>query len=245
SRLKPELTNRLCGFATDDYLIRVNGLPRIQGMIMQRVSMSGAVFACTAVLLAGCFDGDSDDDDRDELPPLVQESRNVSIVSPDGTEIALTLFQPQLAEGQRAPVLLYSHSWGSSRSARLEGDDVLEQGARRAWESGYFVVSFGARGFGDGTGEVNLQDPALEGQDTKAIIDWVDANYGRHLRKQEDGDPWVGALGVSYAGGFQLTGRLVEPRIDAIGPECTWNELADRTSPGGVAKTLWLTYLYA
>lgn len=234
----------LCGFATDDYLIRVNGLPRIQGMIMQRVSVSGVVLACTAALLAGCFDGDSDDD-RDERPPLVQESRNVSIVSPDGTEIALTLFQPQLAEGQTAPVLLYSHSWGSSRSTSLEGDDVLEQVARRAWESGYFVVSFDARGFGESGGEVNLQDPALEGQDTKAIIDWVDANYGHHLRKQEDGDPWVGGLGLSYAGGFQLTGSLVDPRIDAIVPAVTWHDLADSLAPSGVAKSLWLTYLYA
>src|SRR5690606_593242 len=90
----------------------------------------------------------------------------------------------------------------------------------------------------------NLQDPTLEGQDVRAIIDWAQATLGAHIT-QVNGDPQVGALGVSYAGGMQLVGTLVDPRIDAIVPAATWHDLATSLVPNGVPKSLWLSYLYA
>src|SRR5690606_25900754 len=77
----------------------------------------------------------------------------------------------------------------------------------------------------------------------QTIIDWAHSTLGGHVMAV-DGDPQVGALGVSYAGGMQLVGALVDPRLDAIVPGATWHDLAASLVPNGVPKSLWLTYLY-
>ncbi len=195
-----------------------------------------------AATLLGCSDNDSKK--RPQPPALPQQVTDTTLTSFDDTPLALTLFQPELAAGQTAPILLHSHGWGGNRTRDLVGTDLITAAARRAWESGYFVISFDARGFGESGGQANLQDPALEGQDVRAIIDWAQTTFGAHVT-QVNGDPRIGALGVSYAGGMQLVGSIVDPRIDAIVPAATWHDLASSLVPNGVPKSLWLSYLYA
>lgn len=179
---------------------------------------------------------------------LEQDHYHTSVASFDGTEIAITVFQPKLAEQQPAPLILFSHGWGGSRSKTL-GEDGMGTGpdmeaARRAWESGYFVITFDQRGFGESGGKANVQDPEIEGRDVQAILQWAEDNLQPHLAYYR-GSPRVGGLGLSYGGGFQLIGAALDPRFDALVPMITWADLSYSLSPNGVPKTDWLTLLTA
>jgi ABC-2 type transport system ATP-binding protein len=175
-------------------------------------------------------------------PALTQLRYDLTIMSFDGTPIAVTLFQPNLAEGQAAPLLMYSHGWGGSRSTDLNESDSLTATARRAWESGYFVMTFDQRGFGESGGQANVQDPAIEGRDIQTLLNWAEGTLTPHLAYLR-GDALVGGIGLSYGGGFQLVGAGVDPRFDALVPMITWHDLSYSLTPGGVPKTLWLTLL--
>jgi ABC-2 type transport system ATP-binding protein len=177
-------------------------------------------------------------------PALSQLKYDLTITSFDGTPIAVTVYQPKLAKGQPAPLLLYSHGWGGSRSTDLGGTDALTQTARKAWESGYFVMTFDQRGFGDSGGQANVQDPEIEGRDIQTLLDWAEGALSPHLAYLR-GNPLVGGLGVSYGGGFQLIGASVDHRFDALVPVITWNDLSYSLSPDLVPKTLWLSVLTA
>ncbi len=175
-------------------------------------------------------------------PALSQLRYDLTLSSFDGTPIAVTVFQPALTEGQAAPLLMYSHGWGGSRSTELTESDSLTEAARRAWESGYFVMTFDQRGFGDSGGQANVQDPAIEGRDIQTLLDWAEGTLTPHLAYLR-GDPLVGGIGMSYGGGFQLVGSSIDPRFDALVPMITWHDLSYSLTPNGVPKTLWLTLL--
>ncbi|UAW97238.1 peptidase S15 [Halopseudomonas nanhaiensis] len=173
---------------------------------------------------------------------IAQQKYDITITSFDGTEIAMTLYQPRLEQGQPAPLLMYSHGWSGSRSTDLSETDALTEAARKAWDSGYFVLTFDQRGFGDSGGQANVQDPDVEGRDIQAMLDWAEANLAPHLAYLR-GDPLVGGLGVSYGGGFQLVGSSVDARFDALVPVITWHDLSYSLTPEGVPKTAWLSFL--
>jgi ABC-2 type transport system ATP-binding protein len=175
-------------------------------------------------------------------PALSQLKYDLTITSFDGTDIAVTIYQPTLKRGQPAPLLMYSHGWGGSRSTDLSEADSLTRAARRAWESGYFVLTFDQRGFGDSGGQANVQDPDIEGRDVKTLLDFAEGIMSPHLAYFK-GDPLVGGIGLSYGGGFQLVGASIDPRFDALVPAMTWHDLPYSLGPERVPKTLWLSVL--
>ncbi|MFT6345321.1 MAG: pimeloyl-ACP methyl ester carboxylesterase [Paraglaciecola sp.] len=175
-------------------------------------------------------------------PALSQLKYNLTVTSFDGTEIAVTIYQPTLKQGQPAPLLMYSHGWGGSRSTDLSEADSLTKTARKAWDSGYFVLTFDQRGFGDSGGQANSQDPAIEGRDVQTLLDFAEGIMSPHLAYFK-GDPLVGGIGLSYGGGFQLIGSSIDPRFDALVPAMTWHDLPYSLSPERVPKTLWLSLL--
>jgi pimeloyl-ACP methyl ester carboxylesterase len=177
-------------------------------------------------------------------PALSQLKYDLTITSFDGTDIAVTVYQPTLKQGQPAPLLMYSHGWGGSRSTDLTETDSLTKTARKAWESGYFVLTFDQRGFGDSGGQANSQDPEIEGRDVQTLLDWAEGGMSPHLAYLK-GDPLVGGIGLSYGGGFQLVGASIDPRFDAIVPAMTWHDLPYSLSPERIPKTLWLSVLGA
>ncbi|MGK0306163.1 MAG: ABC-2 type transport system ATP-binding protein [Gammaproteobacteria bacterium] len=177
-------------------------------------------------------------------PALSQLKYDLTITSFDGTDIAVTVYQPTLKQGQPAPLLMYSHGWGGSRSTDLSETDSLTKTARKAWESGYFVLTFDQRGFGDSGGQANSQDPEIEGRDVQTLLDWAEGGMSPHLAYLK-GDPLVGGIGLSYGGGFQLVGASIDPRFDAIVPAMTWHDLPYSLSPERIPKTLWLSVLGA
>ncbi|ERJ19819.1 Putative ABC transporter ATP-binding protein [Salinisphaera shabanensis E1L3A] len=161
-------------------------------------------------------------------------------------DVAMTLYTPALEEGECAPLIVHSHGFGGSRITNL--DDVADDSnasdvaTRNAWQSGYFVVSFDQRGFGETGGSVKVENPDFEGRDTRAVIDHAIEQFEGHLAYRR-GEPVIGALGLSYGGGFQLVGAGVDPRIDAIVPAATWYDLTYSLAPNDTPKTVWLDLL--
>ena len=104
---------------------------------------------------------------------------------------------------------------------------------------GYNVITWDPRGEFASGGQLNIDNPFLEGRDVSSIISWLTSstNPASVQVKTEAGDPLVGMTGGSYGGGIQLTS--VDPRIDAIAPEIAWNSLISSLYPGGAFKTGW------
>lgn len=177
---------------------------------------------------------------------------NGTIPAADGETIGITVYQPALAANQAAPLVIHGHGFGLLRNRNFEGGnpigaflgaDVTSDAGRLAWNSGYYVISFDQRGFGQSSGPITVMDPEVDGRNVSTIIDWAEANLP-HLARR-GGDPVVGAVGLSYGGGFQLIGAGVDPRFDALVPTATWSDLRYSLAPGGVPKTLWLDILAA
>lgn len=172
----------------------------------------------------------------------------VAVHNPDdGVEIAVTVMQPALAAGQSAPLILHGHGFGGSRLAARDHGSIYESlsggalpstdAARRAAASGYFVLSFDQRGFGDS---------GVEGVDIRALLDWAEHEMPHADRlMHRDGRLVAGALGLSYGGAFQLAGALADARFAAVVPTATWHDLRYSLAPDGIIKTVWGASLVA
>jgi len=140
-------------------------------------------------------------------------------------QLAATLYQPRFFPS--APAAIYIHGFGGHR---LTGDDNL---AYYIAATGYIVVSYTARGFGDGEsgGRVTLAGPD-ELNDLSRVIDWLttdpDHVIGPRVTK-------IGVLGGSYGGGhsFQIAS---DPRVSAVIPLVGWTDLEQALYPNGAIK---------
>jgi putative CocE/NonD family hydrolase len=140
-------------------------------------------------------------------------------------QLAATLYQPRFFPF--APAAVYIHGWGGHR---LTGEDNL---AYYIAAAGYVVLSYSARGFGDGEsgGRVTLAGPD-ELNDLGRVIDWLttdpDHAIGPRVTK-------VGVLGGSYGGGhsFQISS---DPRVSAVIPLVGWTDLEQALFPNGAIK---------
>ena len=180
-----------------------------------------------------------------EIADVITQSTGIDGVAID---VHMSVFVPALARGECAPVIVKSHGFGGSRLTSLsdvaDDDNASNVATRDAWRTGYFVITFDQRGFGQTGGAVQVEDPDYEGHDITAVLDYAEKSLGEHLAYR-GGDPVVGALGLSYGGGFQLVGAGVDPRFDALVPAATWYALPYSLDPNGVPKTVWLDLLVA
>jgi ABC-2 type transport system ATP-binding protein len=160
----------------------------------------------------------------------------IVIRSFDGTPIVATLMLPDGAGPDRpTPAILQTHGWGGTRSTAPSGT------VARLLDRGYAILTWDSRGFGDSGGEAGPGGPA-EVADARALIDYL---AGRpEIALDAPGDPRVGWIGVSNAGGVQLNTAAVDHRIDAIAPEISWGNLVQNLLPNGVPKTAWDELLY-
>lgn len=127
---------------------------------------------------------------------------------------------------------------------------------------GYVVISYDERGHGTaapGTAAHNARiiDPAAETQDAEALLDWAyyhrDASpdpadpsspavtgYVQSFVKPEASgiprDIVVGTIGYSYGGGFEFPLEQLDPRVDTMVPNGTWNDLLYSLLPGDSVK---------
>ena len=171
---------------------------------------------------------------------------DVNITTFDGKQLRATVFQPALKPGQDAPLIIHTHGFGVFRMSgpiSLYGLGVLSgEAAKAAWKRGYWVISYDERGHGDSQGINRLMDPKHEVRDLSTVIDWARDNLKR-ITRSSDGRLIVGTIGESYGGGAMLLDSANDPRIRAMVPITTWNDIGFSLAPNGVPKSGWLTTL--
>jgi ABC-2 type transport system ATP-binding protein len=168
----------------------------------------------------------------------VQSEDGLVATSFDGTPIVYALHLPDGASpGNPVPAVLRTHGWGGSRERTPGGF------SQRLLASGYAVLSWDQRGFGQSGGQVEIDDPQWEARDVSALIDILAADP--RIATEAPGDPVVGMSGGSYAGGIQWVTAATDSRVDAIAPEIAWHNLLESLIPEGVVKVGWGALLYA
>lgn len=164
-----------------------------------------------------------------------QSTEDLTIESHDGTDLNARLYRPA-AQGD-APAILLTHGWGESIEF-----GTTQTYAQRFQELGYVVLAYDSRGFGASGGQVELNGPN-EVKDAQALIDHIAGLDGVLL--DSPGDPRIGMVGQSYAGGIQILAAAQDPRLDAIAPFATWSNLLTALAPDDVLKRSWIDLLYA
>ncbi|WP_329625511.1 CocE/NonD family hydrolase [Streptomyces sp. NBC_01255] len=155
--------------------------------------------------------------------------------------------------GSPAPAVMATNGFGGSKA---DGQtDVLG----KAFASrGYVGLVYSGLGFGKSGCLISLDDPRIDGQAAARLVDFLagtraadDGTRVDFVTKDGAGDPRVGMIGGSYGGAIQLAAASVDPRLDALVPLITWNDLAyalapngaDRATPG-VFKWQWANGFY-
>jgi ABC-2 type transport system ATP-binding protein len=167
--------------------------------------------------------------------PKVED--DIVVESKDGTPIVATLMLPGDASADnRVPAILKTHGWGGTRDTSTGGfnGDLLERG--------YALLTWDSRGFGDSGGEANVGAPGFEVEDAKALIDYLATR--NEILLDAPGDPRLGWIGGSNAGGVQFNTAALDDRVDAIVPEISWGNLIHDLLPNGVVKNTWDLLLY-
>jgi ABC-2 type transport system ATP-binding protein len=137
----------------------------------------------------------------------------------DRVQIDVTLYSP--AETP-APAIVLTHGFGESK------DSVTGQ-AHELARRGFTVLTYSSRGFGRSTGQVALNSPDFEVADAHQIIDWLARQP--EVMRDSDLDPRLGVTGASYGGALSLLLAGTDPRVDAVAPTMTYNDLSQGLLP--------------
>jgi ABC-2 type transport system ATP-binding protein len=141
-------------------------------------------------------------------------------------------------------------------------DDVGPNGngayAARFAEQGYVTLSYSGLGFGGSSCSIYVDDPDYDGQAGSQLISFLGGAEG--IAATEDGepvdiaglvrldpvsqdgtpqanDPRVGMIGGSYGGQIQFSIARIDPRLDALAPIYTWNDLGYSLAPNNAGAT--------
>ena len=130
-------------------------------------------------------------------------------------------------------------------------------GARFA-EQGYVTLSYSGLGFGGSSCQIYVDDPQYDGQAGSQLVSFLGGAKGiattqdgaaydiaglvRLDAKGSDGkphpnDPRVAMIGGSYGGQIQFAIASIDPRMDALAPIYTWNDLGYSLAPNNAGGT--------
>ncbi|WP_431238616.1 CocE/NonD family hydrolase [Mycolicibacterium aichiense] len=223
---------------TTPFVAALTGVPLVGGVVQQ------LVFALQQTPVVG-----------EVLSPLIGRGVvttvdvNVGELAPTGTPVAFTTLMPSFdgtlisvnyfpmagaTPGYIAPTVFNPPGLGQPGNTDPNSDAPLP-GIAPLREAGYNVVTWDPRGEFASGGLLQMDNPAFEGQDVRAILDWVATLDSTQL--DAPGDPRVGMIGGSYGGAIQLVVAGTDPRVDAIVPMITWNSLNDSLFPDDSFKT--------
>ncbi|MGY2085290.1 alpha/beta fold hydrolase [Blastococcus sp. SYSU DS0539] len=149
-----------------------------------------------------------------------EEARVPSGSGDDAVELDTTLYLP--GTDDPAPAVVLAHGFGGSKRSVADEATALA-------ERGYVVLTYSARGFGQSTGRIGLNDPRYEVDDLSTLLDLLAER--EEVELDADGDPRVGVAGGSYGGALALLGAAYDERVDAIAPQITWNSLTTAFFP--------------
>lgn len=169
---------------------------------------------------------------------------------------------PGASKADPVPAILATNGFGNSK------DEFKALGPAYA-SRGYAFLAYSGLGFGGSGCKITLDDREHDGVagsqlvsflgGSKAATDGTTIDYVIHDAVDHAGnartdDPRVGMTGGSYGGQIQFAVAAVDPRVDALNPQITWNNLeyslvgnnTDFTSgvtsaTPGVAKLDWPT----
>lgn len=147
--------------------------------------------------------------------------------SKDAVQLETTLYLPQVS--RRSPAVLLPHGFGGNK-------DSVARDARELAERGFIVLAYSARGFGSSTGMIGLNDPDQEVNDAKLLLDYLARQPGVAL--DSPSDPKVAVTGASYAGALALLLAGHDPRVDAIAPVMTYNNLTQGLLPNAATARI-------
>ena len=173
------------------------------------------------------------------------------VTSFDGIGISTNFFPAAgLSAGATAPTAISMAGLGggaysdpyTDRVFDIEGSEYDVPSVAVLRNNGYNVVSATPRGVRNSGGIMQLDNPFFEGRDMSAVIDFIATETPATL--DSPNDPAVGMVGTSYGGGIQLVAAGIDPRIDAITPENTWNSLNASLYPDNTWKTSYGSVLY-
>jgi ABC-2 type transport system ATP-binding protein len=131
-----------------------------------------------------------------------------------------------------APAVLISPGFGGTKTS-LDGQ------ARELAQQGFVVLTYTPRGFGASTGLIGLNSPDYEVADAKQLVDWLATRPD--VTKDGPNDPRVGVTGGSYGGALSLMLAGSDPRVDAIAPVITYNDLSQALVPNTATANLAAT----
>ncbi|MFE6666076.1 CocE/NonD family hydrolase [Streptomyces sp. NPDC057697] len=144
------------------------------------------------------------------------------------------LYRPAGVDARHpAPAVLATNGFGGSKS------DGSTDAIGKAFASrGYVGLVYSGLGFGKSGCLITLDDPAVDGRAASALVDFLagtraadDGTRADYVTRDGGDDPRVGMIGGSYGGAVQPAAAAVDPRIDALVPLITWNDLAYSLAP--------------
>jgi ABC-2 type transport system ATP-binding protein len=141
------------------------------------------------------------------------------VTTKDGVELDTSLYLPAVTP---APAVLVAHGFGGSKAS-------VDADARALVARGFVVLTWSARGFGTSTGQIALDSPDHEVADARALVDRLATLP--EVQQDGPGDPRVGVTGASYGGALALLLAGYDPRVDALAPVITWNDLGQALFP--------------
>jgi ABC-2 type transport system ATP-binding protein len=127
-----------------------------------------------------------------------------------------------------APAVLVAHGFGGSKAS-------VDADARELAGRGYVALTWSARGFGKSGGQIALDSPDYEVADAQQLVDWLATRP--EVQQDGPGDPRVGVTGASYGGALSLLLAGYDPRVDALAPVITWNDLSQALFPAAGSAT--------
>lgn len=168
-------------------------------------------------------------------------------------DIVGDLYVPASATAtNRAPAILTTNGFGGSAADQTPF-------AQHEASLGYVVLSYSGLGFGGSGCKITLDDPSYDGVAASQLVSYLGGAPGIaftdsahqlaaatldvviHDALDHDGvaqtyDPRVGMWGGSYGGENQFAAASVDPRIDVINPQITWNDLAYSLDPNNTGQ---------
>lgn len=173
-------------------------------------------------------------------------------------DIVGDLYTPRSASStHKIPAVLTTNGFGGSK------DDQQPFAAQYA-AHGYAVLSYSGLGFGGSGCPITLDDPDYDGVAGSQLVSFLGGAKGiaftdaahtqpvapldvvvrdatDHAGRARKYDPRVGMWGGSYGGQVQFAVASVDPRVDALVPQITWNDLSYSLNPNNTAQTSGVT----
>ncbi len=162
------------------------------------------------------------------------------------------LYTPADASPQhRVPAILTTNGFGGSAADQAPF-------AQRYAGLDYAVLSYSGLGFGGSGCKITLDDPDYDGAAGSQLVSFLGGAAGiaytdaghtaafpapdyivhdalDHRGRAQPHDPRVGMWGGSYGGQIQFAIAGIDPRVDVLNPQITWNDLSYSLDPNNAA----------